>query len=168
MDESLKAQLQATLDMIPAFTWCAAPSGALLFVNSRCADYLGLPKDHHLRFGADTGAAWDSHIPFLHPDDHEEARRASSDNLKAGSAGDVSVLIRNAEAYYRWFLSRTQPLRATDGTVQYWIGINLDIEERKRAEQELRNIVDTIPPLVWAARPDGSNTYANSRFVAYS
>ena len=43
MDESLKAQLQATLDMIPAFTWYAAPSGALLFLNSRCADYVGLP-----------------------------------------------------------------------------------------------------------------------------
>jgi PAS domain-containing protein len=80
MDESLKAQLQATLDMIPAFTWCAAPSGALLFVNSRCADYLGLPQDHPLRFGTDTGAAWDSHIPFLHPDDHEEMRRVGSDN----------------------------------------------------------------------------------------
>src|SRR5258708_6702487 len=168
MDESLKAQLQATLDMIPAFTWYAAPSGALLFVNSRCADYLGLPKDHPLRFGADTGAAWDSHIPFVHPDDHEEARRASSDNLKAGSPGDVNLRIRNAQGNYRWFLTRTQPLRAPDGTVQYWIGINLDIEELKRAEQELRDIVDTIPAIVWVARPDGSNAYANSRFVKYS
>src|SRR5260370_20149839 len=64
MDESLKAQLNATLDMIPAFTWYAEPSGALLFVNSRCADYLGLPQDHPLRFGTDRGSAWDSHIPF--------------------------------------------------------------------------------------------------------
>jgi PAS domain S-box-containing protein len=134
MDESLKAQLQATLDMIPAFTWLSAPSGALLFVNSPCADYLGLPQDHPLRFGTDTGAAWDSHVPFLHPDDHEEARRASSDNLKTGSSGDVSLRIRNAKGNYRWFLTRTQPLRATDGTVQYWIGVNLDIEERKQAE----------------------------------
>src|ERR1700738_2550963 len=134
MDQSLKAQLQATLDMIPAFTWLAAPSGALLFVNSPCADYLGLAKDHPLRFGTDTGAAWDSHIPFLHPDDHEEARRASSGNLKRGSPGDVDLRIRNAEGHYRWFLTRTQPLQATDGTVQYWIGINLDIDERKQAE----------------------------------
>src|SRR5712691_12874054 len=168
MDDSLKAQLQATLDMIPAFTWLAAPSGALLFVNSRCADYLGLPKDHPLRFGTVTGTAWDSHIPFLHPDDHEEMRRVGSDNLRTGGTTEASCRIRDAQGNYRWFLSRTQPLRATDGTVQYWIGINLDIEERKRAEQELRNIVDTIPALVWVARPDGSNTYANSRFVAYS
>jgi len=134
MDESLKAQLQATLDMIPAFTWLAAPSGALLFVNSRCADYLGLAKDHPLRFGTDTGAAWDSHIPFLHPDDHEEMRRVGSDNLRTGGTSEASCRIRDAQGNYRWFLSRTQPLRSTDGTVQYWLGINLDIEERKQAE----------------------------------
>ncbi len=69
MDESLKAQLQATLDMIQAFTWLAAPSGALLFVNSRCADYLGLPKDHPLRFGTVTGAS-DKSVPKSNPDQY--------------------------------------------------------------------------------------------------
>ena len=44
MDQSLEAQLRATLNMIPAYTWYAAPSGALTFVNERGADYLGLPK----------------------------------------------------------------------------------------------------------------------------
>ena len=32
--------------MISAYTSCAAPSGALTFVNERRADYLGLPKGH--------------------------------------------------------------------------------------------------------------------------
>jgi hypothetical protein len=57
----LEAQLQATLNLIPAHTWYALPSGALTFLNERCADYLGLPKNHPLRFGIDTGASWDSH-----------------------------------------------------------------------------------------------------------
>src|SRR5712691_5931398 len=134
MDESLKAQLQATLDMIPAFTWLAGPSGALLFVNSRCADYLGLPKDHPLRFGTVTGAAWDSHIPFLHPDDHEEMRRVGSDNLRTGCTTEASCRIRDAQGNYRWFLCRTEPLRGNDGTILYWLGISLDIDERKQAE----------------------------------
>ena len=46
MDQSLEAQLRTTLNMIPADTWYAAASGALLFVNTRSADYLGVPKDH--------------------------------------------------------------------------------------------------------------------------
>jgi len=138
MDQSLEARLQATLNMIPGYTWYAAASGALLFVNTRSADYLGLPKDHPVRFGTDTGAAWDSHIAFLHPGDHDETRRAWSTCLRTGSAGEVSFRVRNAQGQYRWFLSRAEPLRGGDGTVLYWIGINFDVEERKQAEVELR------------------------------
>jgi hypothetical protein len=58
----LGAQLRATLDVVPAYTWHTNPSGALTFVYKRHADYLGLPKDHPLRFGIDVGAEWDSHI----------------------------------------------------------------------------------------------------------
>src|SRR5215470_954653 len=129
-----RAELQVALNLIPAYAWYAVPSGALTFVNERGSDYLGLPKDHPLRFGIDTGAAWDSHIPFLHPDDHEETRRVWSDCLRTGYAGEVSFRIRNAEGGYRWFLSRAEPVLASDGTLLYWIGVNLDIEERKQAE----------------------------------
>ena len=134
MDDSLQAQLQATLNVIPAYTWYAAPSGALTFVNERCADYLGLPTDHPLRFGIDTGAAWDSHLPLLHPDDQEVSRRAWSDCLRTGCPGEMSFRVRGADGNYRWFLSRAEPLHGNDGTVLYWMGINLDIEERKQAE----------------------------------
>src|ERR1700719_2294625 len=167
MDESLKAQLQATLDMVPAFTWFAAPSGALLFVNSRGADYLGLPQDHHLRFGADTGAAWDSHIPFLHPDDREEMRKVGSDNLRTGSTTEASCRIRDAQGNYRWFLSRVEPLRATDGTVQYWIGINLDIEERKQAEFYLAEGQRLAHTGSWAFNPAGFHHWSPELFAIH-
>ncbi len=129
-----RAELQVALNLIPAQTWYAVPSGALTFMNERGSDYLGLPKDHPLRVGIDTGAEWDSHIPFLHPDDHEETRIVWSTCLRTGCAGQVSFRVRNAEGGYRWFLSRAEPVRASDGTLLYWIGVNLDIEERKQAE----------------------------------
>jgi PAS domain-containing protein len=127
----LEAQLRATLDLIPAYTWYALPSGALTFVGNRTADYLGLPKDHPLRFVIETGASWDSHIPLLHPGDQEETRRVWSTSQCTGRAGEVSFRARNTEGEYRWFLSRADPLR---GTLLYWVGVNLDIEERKQAE----------------------------------
>ena len=134
MNDSLAAQLQATLNVIPALAWYAVPTGALTFVNERSADYLGLPPDHPLRFGIDTGADWDSHIPLLHPDDHDEARRVWSNCLKTGSAGQLTFRVRNAQGNYRSFISRAEPLRAGDGKLLYWVGINVDIEERKQAE----------------------------------
>ena len=53
------AQLQVTLNVMPAYTWYSAPSGDLIFVNKRTAEYLGFPKDHPLRFGINIGAQWE-------------------------------------------------------------------------------------------------------------
>ena len=127
---TLEAQLQATLNILPTYTWYAAPSGALTFVNQRCADYLGLPSDHPLRFGIDTGAAWDAHIPLLHPDDREASRNGWSTCLRTDSAGEFSFRVLGPAGAYRWFLSRAEPLRANDGTILHWIGMNLDIDEQ--------------------------------------
>ena len=132
------AQLRATLNFLPAHAWYALPNGALTFLNARIADYLGLPKDHPQRFGTDTGADWDSNLAFLHPDDGEETRRVRSECLRTGCAGQVSFRVRSAEGGYRWFVSCSEPVRAADGTLLYWIGVNLDIEELKQAEFYLR------------------------------
>src|ERR1700728_4347230 len=70
-----RAQVQAILNVIPAYPWYAASSGALMFVNTRTADYLGIPNDHPLRIGIDIGAQWDEWISLLHPDDQENARK---------------------------------------------------------------------------------------------
>jgi PAS domain S-box-containing protein len=39
--------------------------------------------------------------------------------------------------------------------------------ELRRRERELRDVLDSIPAIVWSALPDGSNSYVNSRFVEY-
>jgi hypothetical protein len=51
---------------------------------------------------------------------------------------------------YHWFLSRLEPVRASDGTLPYWIGMNLDIEEVKRAEEQRKlptMRTDASPPV---------------------
>ena len=89
------AQLQAILNVLPAYTWYAASSGALIFVNRRTADYLGLPEDHPLRFGIDIGAQWDDWVPLLHPDDQEEARQYWSSRLRTGEVATFAMTSRS-------------------------------------------------------------------------
>jgi PAS domain S-box-containing protein len=137
MDRSLPEQLQITLDTIPAYTWYSGPSGALTFVNRRYADYLGLESDHPLRRGVDTGVVWDTHLQLLHPDDHASSRKVGEAILKTGTAGQTAFRVRAGNGGHRWFLSCVEPFRATDGTVRGFIGINLDIEDRKRVEEAL-------------------------------
>ncbi|HWO27192.1 MAG TPA: ATP-binding protein [Candidatus Acidoferrum sp.] len=155
------AQLQASLNVIPAYTWYAAPSGGLTFVNKRTADYLGVPKDHPQRFGIDIGAQWDDWVPLLHPDDQEGSRKYWSNCLRMGEAGEHSYRVRSAQGDYRWFLTRFEPLRASDGTLLLWIGATLDIEELKCAEQALREsegkfrgYAETASDWFWEIGPD--------------
>src|ERR1700733_6771510 len=138
----LMAQVQTILNVLPAYTWYAAPRGALTFVNTRTAGYLGIPNDHPLRFGIDIGAQWDDWAPLLHPDDQEEARKYWSNLLRTGEGGEHSYRVRSAQGDYRWFLTSIEPLRASDGTLLLWFGATLDIEELKHAEQALRELVE--------------------------
>src|SRR6266481_6376518 len=168
------AQLQANLNVLPAYTWYASPSGGLTFVNKRTADYLGLPKDHPLRFGIDVGAQWDAHLPFVHPDDRAETQENWSTRLRTGEGGEGSFRVRNAQGGYRWFLSRAEPLRASAGTILQWVGVNLDIEDRKCAEQALResersarSAIDGIAGLVSVLAPNGELETANRQLLEY-
>jgi PAS domain S-box-containing protein len=143
-------------------------------LNKRTADYLGLPKDHPLRFGIDISAPWDAHIPLLHPDDHEESRKVWSTCLHTGEAGEISFRVRNAQGGYRWFLSRVEPLRASDGTLLQWVGVNLDIEELMRAQEALReserssrSAFDGIAGLVSILAPNGETEAVNRQCLEY-
>src|SRR5208282_439231 len=101
------------------------------------------------------------HIPLLHPDDQEESRKAWSTCLRTGEAAEFSQRVRNAQGGYCWFLSRVEPLRASDGTLLQWVGVNLDIEELKCAEQALResegkfrDYAETASDWLWEIGPD--------------
>jgi PAS domain S-box-containing protein len=168
------AQLQAVLNVLPAYTWYAPPSGSLTFVSKRQGDFLGLPKDHPLRFGIDIGAPWDAHIPFLHPDDQEAGRKYWANSLRTGEGYVHNYRVRDAQGNYRWLLTRTEPLRANDGTVLLWVGATLDIEELMRAQEALgeserssRSALDGIAGLVSILAPDGEVEAANRQFLEY-
>src|SRR6266853_1518109 len=163
----LRAELQTALNLIPAFAWYCNASGGLTFLNERGSDYLGLPKDHPIRHGIDTRAEWDSHLALLHADDHEEARRVWSNLLRTGCAGDVGFRVRNAEGGYRWHLSRAEPVRASDGTLLYWIGINLDIEDRKQAELYLAEGQRLAKMGSWAFKAAGFDYWSPELFRIY-
>ena len=58
--------------------------------------------------------------------------------LASGSQVDVEARMRRYDGEYRWFLFRASPLRDETGAIVKWYGTNVDIEDRKRADEELR------------------------------
>jgi PAS domain S-box-containing protein len=122
-------RLQLVIDTIPAHVWSARPDGTVDFVNRRWLETTGLTMEHARDWD------WGS---VLHPDDlgrYVDEWRAA---LAAGEATEREVRVRGADGKYRWWLTRTVPLRDELGNIVKWYGTAIDIEERHRAEDSLR------------------------------
>jgi PAS domain S-box-containing protein len=133
----VEANLQVTLNALPTQAWYARASGALAFVNGATADYLGLPSNHPLRFASNLDASWDAHLVFVHPEDQPTSSRNWAEQIQTGRTRDDEFRILGADGNYRWFLTRGEPLRDSDGQVRYWVGVNIDIDDTKRACEAL-------------------------------
>ena len=94
--------------------------------------------------------------------------------LAAGEPGEEEARLRRFDGEYRWFLFRAVPIRDEQGAVVRWYGTNTDIEDRKlaeervrQAESELRLLIDTIPAMAWSALPDGSIDFLSQGCLDY-
>ena len=145
-------QLSMMIDKIPTLAWSCRPDGTTEFLNQRWLDYTGLSLEASLGWG------WKVAI---HPDDLEKLMNTWLRVLASGEPGDEEARLRRFDGEYRWFLFRAVPVRDEQGKLVRWYGTNTDIEGLKRAEAELRRIVDLIPQIIFVIRPDGVPLYAN-------
>ena len=60
-----------------------------------------------------------------------------AEQIQSGRPGDNQFRILGADGKYHWFLSRAEPLGDSDGQVRYWVGVNIDIDDKKRASEAL-------------------------------
>src|SRR5467141_4008897 len=109
--------------------WSAAPDGSVDFFNPRWLDYTGLSPDQSRDW------RWTAAIQ---PDDLSRLTDAWQSILVSGEPGETEARLRRFDGAYRWFLFRANPLRDESGKIVKWYGTNVDIEDRKRAEEELR------------------------------
>ena len=114
----------------------------------------------------------------VHPDDvgfREVTSWAPKSRRSRESLHDVVCRIRGADGRYRWFEVRGEPLRASDGAVLSWYGVLIDIDDRRTAEEalreseyKLRQIIDTVPGLIWSTGSDGEPTHVSQGLLDYS
>ncbi len=121
-------KLRDVVETIPTFAWTALPDGDVDFINHHWVEYTGLSQENTM------GSGWKTAV---HPADlprYVERRRAS---VASGKPFEHEVRFRRSpDGEYRWFLTRSVPLRDAGGKIVKWYGISTDIEDRKRAENE--------------------------------
>ena len=127
--QSSEDQLRRVINTIPALVNSALPDGSLDFVNERMVEYTGSS------IGDLSGWNW---AEIVHPDDLRPQAAAWHKALEFGQPMEAEVRMRRADGEYRWFLARSVPLRDDLGNIVRWYGTTIDIEDRKRAEEQLR------------------------------
>src|SRR5580700_4216221 len=124
-----EGQLWEMVDTIPALVWSARTDGSAEFFNRRWLDYSGLSAEQAQDWG------WTAAV---HPDDLNRLVEYWHSILRSGQPGEIEARLRRFDGQYRWFLFRASPLRDEPGKIVKWYGTNVDIEDRKRADEELR------------------------------
>jgi formate hydrogenlyase transcriptional activator len=161
-----EARLRTIIDMVPSFLWTSRPDGSKEYLNQRWYDYTGLSVEE--------GQGWGWKV-VVHPEDLDRLVRDWLAVMDSRKPGELETRIRRYDGVYRWFLIRVVPLLDGQGNVVKWFGSNTDIEDRKLAEEklrqderELRQITDAIPHNIVVMGPDGTRLYANRTFHEYT
>lgn len=77
-------------------------------------------------------------VNALHPDDRERTLRIWKRSVETKSRYETEYRVRRRDGAYRYFLVRGIPVFNNDGSIHEWVGISIDITERKRMEEQLR------------------------------
>ncbi len=120
-------KFREAIESIPAMAFTALPDGSRTFVNRRWVEYTGLTVDHA------AGQGWQA---VIHPDDLKRVREKWRGAVATGEPMEYEARGRAADGEYRSFLVRAVPVRDKRGSVRQWCGVMIDIEDRKRAEQD--------------------------------
>src|SRR4029450_8947026 len=157
--------LRTMIDQMPTLAWSCRPDGGAEFVNQRWLDYTGLSMEEAVGWG------WQASI---HPEDLGKTMETWLRLVASEEPGEEEARRRRFYGEYRLFLFRAVPVRDERGKVIRWYGTSTDIEDRKRAEEmlrqderELRRITDAIAEPIGVLAPDGSILYANQVVLNY-
>jgi two-component system CheB/CheR fusion protein len=81
------------------------------------------------------GSGW---LEAVHPEDRERVRQRWHEAVARDAPSDLEYQVRRRDGGWRWMQARAVPLRDASGGVHGWIAMNIDIGERKSAEESLR------------------------------
>jgi len=125
-----ETELQQILDLTPQHIRVLGPDGSPLYANHAALEYLGVDIDR-----------WRAEAPrrgLVDPDDREHFLGQRKNRFREGVAHEYEARFRRHDGKFRWFLCRRSPLKDERGHITRWYVAATDIEDRKQAEERLR------------------------------
>jgi PAS domain S-box-containing protein len=137
-------------------------------------------------YGLEHGdVTYDTWAGAVLPEDFSEQAAILKETAQTGGRSERQFRIRRlSDGAVRTIYSSEMAVKADDGGTLRVVGVNRDITEQLRIEQELKEakvaaalregaqrysfLADTMPLIVWTARPDGHRDYYNKRWLEYT
>ncbi len=129
--QASEAYFRELTQSLPIGVWTSLPDGEVDFINRHWLEYTG----QTFRSAMTHPEMWVSH---LHPDDRDRAEQASAIGRTSNEGYTIEVRFRNATSgEYRWFLKRSVPVQEAGENLRKRIGVCIDIDDLKRAQNIL-------------------------------
>jgi PAS domain S-box-containing protein len=117
------------VDHAPVMIWTARPDTTLDYLNHNCVEFSGLPIEKLMNEG------W---LDAVHPEDRDYCIGIYGPAIEARRPFIMEYRVRRADGAYRWLVASGVPKYQPDGSYAGYVGCDIDITERRRAEDVLR------------------------------
>ena len=123
-------QLRQLLDLTPLHITEFGADGSRLYNNQAALDYHGITLEEWQAVDLQS---------LVHPQDAERLRREQPTKFASAAPYEIEARLKRRDGQYRWFLARFNPVLDGQGRVTRWYAAATDIEDRKRAEQQVQD-----------------------------
>ena len=140
--------------MMTPGVWVSAPNGEVTGELAWWWEKLtGQTPEQYAGFGF---------LDVVHPDDKANVLEVRQHSLRTTTPYQMEFRIRLRDGSYRYVRIQGAPVRDGDGNVREWIGTLIDIDDHKRAEDDLRANEERLHAFlsmtalaVWTITPNG-------------
>jgi len=128
-EERLRVLASATADVV----WTTDAGGRLTGDLPSWRDLTGQTPEELLGWG------W---LDAVHPDDRPRIAQTWDDAVREQGTYDTEYRLRMRDGAYRIFMARGVPVLEPGGEIREWVGLCMDVEDRRRAEDRQRFLSD--------------------------
>lgn len=159
-------QLYRTIgESIPYGSWVTDATGFCTYTSPSFLEMTGMTMDQFQQF------KW---LDLLPPEDVEPTKKHWLECVQTGEPFQREHRFKSADGTLRNVLTTGRPIRDDRGTIIQWAGLNLDITDRRRAEESLHHnerrvsaIMEQVPVGVGLLDRTGRLTLGNSALQNY-